>query len=95
MFLSKNWPITGIDMYQLEISGEVQQTTAITPSPFGNTDANEPKAQFFSKTEQGRGGSNPRFPRKFFGGSDDEEEKPRDDKYMRLEGIPPNEFDGD
>ena len=51
MFLLKNWPITGIDMYQLEISGEVQQTTAIAPSPFGNMDANEPRAQFSSKTE--------------------------------------------
>ena len=95
MFLLKNWPMTGIDMYQLEISGEVQQTTATTPSPFGNTDANEPRAQLFSKTERGRRESNLRFPRKFFGGSDDEEEKPRDDKYVRLEGILPKEFDGD
>ena len=95
MFLLKNWPMTGIDMYQLEISGEVQQTTATAPSPFGNTDANEPRAQLSSKTERGRRESNPRFPRKFFGGSDDEEEKPRDNKYVRLKGIPPKEFDGD
>ena len=53
MFLLKNWPIIGIDMYQLEILGEVQQITAIAPSPFGNTDANEPRAQFSSKTERG------------------------------------------
>ena len=51
MFLLKNWPITGIDMYQLKISGEVQQTTATAPSPFENTDANEPRVQFSSKTE--------------------------------------------
>ena len=53
MFLLKNWPIMGIYMYQLEISGEVQQTTTSAPSPFGNTDANEPRAQFSTKTEQG------------------------------------------
>ena len=81
-------------MHQLEISEEVQQTTATAPSPFGNTDANKPRAQFSSKTERGRRESNPQFPRKFFGGSDDEE-KPRDDKYVRLEGILPKEFDGD
>ena len=51
MFLLENWPITGIDMYQPKISGEVQQTTATALSPFGNMDANEPRAQFFSKTE--------------------------------------------
>ena len=51
MFLLKNWPITGIDMYQLKISGEAQQTTAAAPSLFGNTDVNEPRAQFSSKTE--------------------------------------------
>ena len=95
MFLLKNWPMTGIDMYQLKISGEVQQITATAPSPFGNTDANEPRAQFSSKTERGRRESNPQFPRKFFGGSNDKEEKTRDDKYVRLEGILPKEFVGD
>ena len=96
MFLLKNWPIMGIDMYQLKISGEVQQTTIAAPSPFGNTDANEPRAQFSSKTKQGRGGSNPRYPRRgSFGASDSDEEKPRNNKYVRLEGILPREFDGD
>ena len=96
MFLLKNWPIMGIDMYQLKISGEAQQTTAAAPSPFGNMDVNKPRAQFSSKTEQGQGGSNPRYPRRgSFGASDSDEEKPRNDKYVRLEGIPPREFDGD
>ena len=82
-------------MYQLEISEEVQQTTATASSPFGNMDANEPRAQFSSKTERGQGGSNSQFPRKFFGADDSDEEKPRDNKYVRLKGIPPREFDGD
>ena len=96
MFLLKNWPIIGIDMYQLEISGDIQQTMADVPSPFRNTDANEPRAQFSSKIEQGWGGSNPQRPRRgSFGASDSDEEKPRNNKYVRLEGIPPKEFDGD
>ena len=96
MFLLKNWPITGIDIYQLEISGDIHKTTAATPSPFGNMDANEPRAQFSSKTEWGQGGSNPQYPRRgSFGASDSDKEKPRNDKYVRLEGILPREFNGD
>ena len=83
-------------MYQLEISEDVQQTTAATPSPFGNTDANEPRAQFSSKTEWGQEGSNPQYPRRgSFRASDSDKEKLRNDKYVRLEGILPREFNGD
>ena len=81
----------GINMYQLKILGDVQQTMAAATSPFGNMDTNEPRAQFSSKTEQGRGESNPQCPRRGpFRVSDSDEEKPKNDKYVRLEGIPPN-----
>ena len=52
MFLLKNWPMIGFDMYKFEISEEFLQTvTAMAPSLFENTDTNKPWAQFSLRIE--------------------------------------------
>ena len=102
-FLLKNWPMTSIGMYQLEMSEEpirtIQQAVAApASSPFENMDANEPQAQFSLRTKRGWEGNNPQHPRRDFfriNDSDNDEEEPKNNKYVRLEGIPPKEFNED
>jgi hypothetical protein len=91
-FKLNNWPMEGLDLNELERSREPPPTRGPTPVPVEQSAlSNAPQKS--SETPKGRcprgTGDDP------FGVADLGATNENDEKYIRLEGIPPDCYDGD